>query len=297
MNLSQLEYLDAVVKHGGVRKAAAALHVTPQAVSSAIKKLEAEIGAELLDRSTREAIPTPKGKEIALHAQEILLQVQGLKQIATQKPRGVSPDGHFRLYAPCLHGRGSLFAEDWYDSFVSAHRDIHLDVWHQPTSTCFESLINGISDAAISFEKPHNNSLDYKQLGEKELKVLSYSESAPQPQSMSMQALLDERLAVPINLGPCLASLQQCPEAQLQGFKFRDVEYSIAEQVAFLQSGGRILSFSDSELAHSDAHISECSVLGSQQLALPVYFCYKKCGWSERHQIVFWHLISSFNSQ
>lgn len=37
MQLSQLEYLQAVANYGGVRKAARAVHVSPQAVSSAIK--------------------------------------------------------------------------------------------------------------------------------------------------------------------------------------------------------------------------------------------------------------------
>lgn len=52
MQLSQLEYLQAVANYGGVRKAARAVHVSPQAVSSAIKKLESEYQVVLLDRST-----------------------------------------------------------------------------------------------------------------------------------------------------------------------------------------------------------------------------------------------------
>lgn len=51
MQLSQLEYLQAVANYGGVRKAARAVHVSPQAVSSAIKKLESEYQIVLLDRS------------------------------------------------------------------------------------------------------------------------------------------------------------------------------------------------------------------------------------------------------
>lgn len=51
MQLSQLEYLQAVANYGGVRKAARAVHVSPQAVSLAIKKLESEYQIVLLDRS------------------------------------------------------------------------------------------------------------------------------------------------------------------------------------------------------------------------------------------------------
>lgn len=106
MQLSQLEYLQAVANYGGVRKAARAVHVSPQAVSSAIKKLESEYQVVLLDRSTGEAVLSPAGREFAGRARVILAQVDDLKNYARSMGQGVSPDGHFRLYAPCLHGRG-----------------------------------------------------------------------------------------------------------------------------------------------------------------------------------------------
>ena len=109
MQLSQLEYLQAVANYGGVRKAARAVHVSPQAVSSAIKKLESEYQIVLLDRSAGEAVLSPAGREFARRARVILAQVDDLKKYAQSGNGGVSPDGHFRLYAPCLHGRGHLF--------------------------------------------------------------------------------------------------------------------------------------------------------------------------------------------
>lgn len=120
MQLSQLEYLQAVANYGGVRKAARAVHVSPQAVSSAIKKLESEYQIVLLDRSAGEAVLSPAGREFARRARVILAQVDDLKKYAQSGNGGVSPDGHFRLYAPCLHGRGLLFSENWYDSFESS---------------------------------------------------------------------------------------------------------------------------------------------------------------------------------
>ena len=108
MQLSQLEYLQAVANYGGVRKAARAVHVSPQAVSSAIKKLESEYQIVLLNRSAGEAVLSPAGREFARRARMILAQIDDLKY-AQSGNGGVSPDGHFRLYAPCLHGRGRLF--------------------------------------------------------------------------------------------------------------------------------------------------------------------------------------------
>lgn len=126
MQFSQLEYLQAVANYGGVRKAARAVHVSPQAVSSAIKKLESEYQIVLLNRSAGEAVLSPAGREFARRARVILAQVDDLKKYTQSGNGGVSPDGHFRLYVPCLHGRGRLFSENWYDSFESSHPQIHL---------------------------------------------------------------------------------------------------------------------------------------------------------------------------
>lgn len=291
MQLSQLEYLQAVANYGGVRKAARAVHVSPQAVSSAIKKLESEYQVVLLDRSTGEAVLSPAGREFAGRARVILAQVDDLKNYARSMGQGVLPDGHFRLYAPCLHGRGRLFDENWYDSFESSHPQIHLDVWHQPTATCFESLLLGISDAAISFEKPRGSALCSKYLGEKELKVLSCPVGHRVRGTITIRELLSGRLAVPINLSPCLNAINQCPEAQLVNFRFRDVEYGSERQIEFLQGGGLILSFSGSSLASDGSNVSECSIEGSRDVTLPIYFCYRQNAWTDRHQTVFLHLL------
>lgn len=112
MQLSQLEYLQAVANYGGARKAARAVHVSPQAVSSAMKKLESEYQIVLLDRSAGEAVLSPAGREFARRARVILAQVDDLKKYAQSRGDGVSPDGHFRLYAPCLHGRGRLLPKN-----------------------------------------------------------------------------------------------------------------------------------------------------------------------------------------
>lgn len=291
MQLSQLEYLQAVASYGGVRKAARAVHVSPQAVSSAIKKLESEYQIVLLDRSVGEAVLSPAGREFARRARAILAQVDDLKKYAQSRGDGVSPDGHFRLYAPCLHGRGRLFAENWYDSFERLHPQIHLDVWHQPTAACFESLMLGIPDAAISFEEPRDSALSSKYLGEKELKVLSCPAGHQSVDAMTIRELLGGRLAVPINLSPCLNAINHCPEAQLVNFRFRDVEYGSRAQVEFLQAGGLILSFSGSSLASDGSEVSECSIEESRDVTLPIYFCYRHNAWTDRHQTVFLHLL------
>ena len=62
MEISQLEVFLAVAREGGFSRAAEKLYRTQSAVSQAIRKLEAEIGEPLFDRSTRDGVMTDAGQ-------------------------------------------------------------------------------------------------------------------------------------------------------------------------------------------------------------------------------------------
>jgi len=62
MELRQLEYFQSVARLGSVTRAADELNVAQPSVSVAIKKLEAELGVKLLDRSHKKSLLTPEGR-------------------------------------------------------------------------------------------------------------------------------------------------------------------------------------------------------------------------------------------
>lgn len=62
MELRQLVYFDAVVRHGGFTRAAESLHIAQPAISAQIRRLETELGTELLQRSTRRVSLTHAGE-------------------------------------------------------------------------------------------------------------------------------------------------------------------------------------------------------------------------------------------
>jgi len=72
MEISQLEVFLAVAREGGFSRAAEKLYRTQSAVSQAIKKLEAEIGEPLFDRSTRDGVMTDAGQVLQEYAQRLL---------------------------------------------------------------------------------------------------------------------------------------------------------------------------------------------------------------------------------
>jgi LysR family transcriptional regulator (chromosome initiation inhibitor) len=72
LDLEQLRTLRAVVEHGTLDAAAAALHVTPSAVSQRLKALETTAGRVLLVRS-KPARPTPAGETVLRMARQVEL--------------------------------------------------------------------------------------------------------------------------------------------------------------------------------------------------------------------------------
>ena len=75
MDLRQLEYLVAVVDDGGFTRAAERLHVAQPGVSAALRRLEAELGEQLLDRGARAVTPTAAGAALLPHARAALAAV------------------------------------------------------------------------------------------------------------------------------------------------------------------------------------------------------------------------------
>ncbi|HEX4008790.1 MAG TPA: LysR family transcriptional regulator [Solirubrobacteraceae bacterium] len=75
MELRQLEYFTAVVRHGHFGRAAQDVYVTQSALSQQIARLEDELGLTLLVRTAKGAELTPAGTEFLAHARAILEQV------------------------------------------------------------------------------------------------------------------------------------------------------------------------------------------------------------------------------
>src|SRR3954453_10387551 len=74
MDLRQLEYFAAVARHRPFRRAAESLYVTQSAVSQAVRRLEAELGLELLHRRPGAQPPvalTAAGEELLARAAAI----------------------------------------------------------------------------------------------------------------------------------------------------------------------------------------------------------------------------------
>src|SRR5919107_5063842 len=79
MELRQLEYLVAVAEDASFTRAAERLHVAQPGVSAQIRRLERELGHELLDR-TGGVTPTAVGAAVLPHARAALAAIASVRQ-------------------------------------------------------------------------------------------------------------------------------------------------------------------------------------------------------------------------
>lgn len=80
MELRQLRYVEAVARHRHFTRAAEELHIAQSALSHQIRRLEAELGAELFARTSRTVVPTEAGEAVAARARRVLAEVDGVRE-------------------------------------------------------------------------------------------------------------------------------------------------------------------------------------------------------------------------
>lgn len=95
MELRHLRYFVAVAEERHFGRAAQRLHMAQPPLSQQIKALEAELGVQLLERSTRRVDLTPAGERYLVRARAVLASVQAAAGEARRVQQGEI--GHLRI--------------------------------------------------------------------------------------------------------------------------------------------------------------------------------------------------------
>lgn len=110
INIEQLKTFLAVVRLGGVRKAASALNLTQPAVTARIKNLEHTLACMLFERSARGVRLTKRGELLMVHAEKFEHLVELVERDVVD-PLGV--EGRLRL------GVSETIAQCWLPELVA----------------------------------------------------------------------------------------------------------------------------------------------------------------------------------
>lgn len=122
--LRLLSVFDAVLREGGIGRAAQALNVTQPAVSQAIRQLEDHLGLTLFDRSTRPAPLTEAGQ--ILH-QAVASGFEGMRAaIARAQELQAAAEGSLTI--ACTVGTATYWLMPSLTGFHGAHGEIAVSV-------------------------------------------------------------------------------------------------------------------------------------------------------------------------
>lgn len=111
-----------VVETGGIARAAESLRIPKATATTLIQKLEASLGARLLNRTTRRVSVTPDGAAYYTRAAAILAEVREAEEALSQ--HSVTPHGRVRVDAPTLIARSVIVPA--LPRFFSLYPDIEL---------------------------------------------------------------------------------------------------------------------------------------------------------------------------
>jgi DNA-binding transcriptional LysR family regulator len=136
----------AVARAGGFREAARAGDISSSALSDAVRRLEAELGVRLLNRTTRSVVPTEAGRGLM----ERLGPAFGEINAALQHVRsfGDRAAGTLKLNVPVSTAR--LVLPRIVPSFLSTYPDIKLEI---ATDESFVDIIAAECDAGIRYDE------------------------------------------------------------------------------------------------------------------------------------------------
>lgn len=152
LRLDDLALFVRTAELGSLSAAARELDCSPAVASAALKRLERQVQARLLLRSTRSLRLTLEGEQYLNHARAALASLEaGRLQLAGGRDR---LDGVLQLAAPSDFGRNALLP--WLDAFQAEHPQLGLRLLLSDRVT---DLFRQPVDLALRYGEPEDSSL------------------------------------------------------------------------------------------------------------------------------------------
>ncbi len=170
MELRQLRYLVALADECHFTRAAAREHIAQPALSQQIRRLEAEVGLALVERTTRKVALTGAGELLVARARHILSELEAA-EAELQTLAGVQGG---RLSVGALHTMGPVDLSLLLASFHRNHPAVELTVREQSSEELAEMLREDVIDLAFLSitERIQRRGLELQPLVDEELVVV-----------------------------------------------------------------------------------------------------------------------------
>ena len=249
MRIEQLKYLINIGKTKAMNVTSTNMHISPQALSAAIKSLETELDFRLVDRSPHGAELTVIGKKLADLSEEYILK---LDELLSDKNAGNEKKLFFELY--CLpYCEADNFMPKLVNDLTQKQDKFNISIAEKTEDEILSLLLNDKIEVALGYLYfiddrpllPVYSEFDYKVLYSFKYcyRTLESSHFAKYS-SVSLKNIFEHPL-VQLNYSECisfeeimknLAADLDC-KCELTNFK----RYSVFKEFLFTSNGGTII--------------------------------------------------------
>jgi DNA-binding transcriptional LysR family regulator len=162
---AEMEVFVRIVDLGGFTAAAREFRLTPSGVSKLVSRLEARLGARLVNRSTRQLQLTPEGEAFYARALRILADMDEAERAAAA---GAAPRGHLRVNSNIPFGMRHVMPI--VPKFLERHPEVTLDI---VLSDAVIDLMQERADIAIRVGPLRDSGLMARKLGASRMAVVA----------------------------------------------------------------------------------------------------------------------------
>ncbi len=165
MDIHTLELFARIVESGSFSKAAKAAYLTQPTVSGHIKKLEEEVGVQLLDRLGHRATPTKAGDLLYRYAKQILALRQEAHQALDDLKGGLR--GELILGASSIPG--GYLLPPLIGRFRAQYPDITVILRISDSEEIIEAVLTGAYEVGVVGAQFDDGRIEYRQFAKDEM--------------------------------------------------------------------------------------------------------------------------------
>lgn len=121
---SEMAFFSLLARYGSFSATARELEVTTPAISKRLAQMEARLGVQLLNRTTRRISLTPEGETYLAHARRILADIDDMEQLVSSA--AAEPKGLLRVNATLGFGRSHI--APLISGFIQQHPQVQVQL-------------------------------------------------------------------------------------------------------------------------------------------------------------------------
>lgn len=168
IDVRSLRYFVAMVTTGSISRAATELHIAQPALSLHLKRMEAELGVKLLERSSRGVVATSAGQRFLAHSRDVL---EKLRFACEDVREGASePVGSIAIGMP--QSIGMALTPRLVRDVIRQWPRLHLQIVETSTGHVPSQLVGRTIDLGMTFLRDKSSGLRYRGLVEEELVLI-----------------------------------------------------------------------------------------------------------------------------